>query len=151
VSASDLKRFACFADLSEEEREAFAEAVQEVDLEAGEEIFRRGEDADGMLLVASGRLRVAREQGGLEGTVGPGAVLGAVSLVAPGPREADVFADVASRVLWLPRSAYRRVAEDAPHAACRFVEHVLADFTCLVRPGLAQLLRSGVDPAGLEE
>ncbi len=110
--------------------------MQEVALEADEEIFRRGEEADGMLLVASGRLRLEREPGGLAGTVGPGAVLGALSLVVAGPREADVFADVASRVFWLPRSAYRRLSEDTPRAACRFMEHVLGDLTCLIRPGL---------------
>jgi CRP-like cAMP-binding protein len=147
MTGAELKGLPCFADLSEEEREAFAEALQEVSLEAGEEVFREGEEAEGMLVVLSGQLRVERDAGALRGSVGPGTVLGALSLVAPGPREASAVAERASRVLWLPRSAYRRVAEDAPRAACRFLEHVLADLVALLRPGLTHLLHVTVDPS----
>ena len=147
----ELKEFACFADLSDEEREVFADVVQELELAAGEEVFLEGEEADGLVLVCSGRLRIERSAGGFHGTVGAGAALGALSLVAPGPREACAVAETASRVLWLPRSAYRRVAEDEPRAACRFMESVIADFAALVRPGLAHFLPAVVDPSRPEE
>ena len=147
----ELKRFACFADLSDEEREFFADAFREVALDAGEEVFREGEEADGLLLVLSGRLRLERRAEGLSGEVGAGAALGALSLLAPGLREASVFAETQCRALWLPRAHYRRVADDAPRAACRFVEHLLADLVLLVRPGLAHFLRGAVDPSVSEE
>ena len=37
----ELKRFPCFADLSDEEREFFADAFREVVLDAGEEVLDR--------------------------------------------------------------------------------------------------------------
>lgn len=151
MTSLKLKEFACFSDLSDEEREVFADVMQEVELEAGEEVFREGDEADGVVLVCSGRLRLEREASGFWDSVGAGAALGALSLVVPGPREASALAETPSRVLWLPRSAYRRIAEDEPRAACRFVEQVLSDFVALVRPGLAHFLHAAVDPSGREE
>lgn len=146
MKGSALKGFACFADLSDEEREAFAEALNELELEAGEEIFREGDEADGLVLLVQGRLRLERRAEGLSGTLGPGAALGALSLVGVGRREVSAFADVPSRVLWLPRRAFHRVVEDSPRAAFRFVEHVLTELVAMVRPGLARLLDGAVDP-----
>lgn len=147
MNGVDLKAFACFGDLSEEEREVFGEAMQRITLDAGEEVFREGEDADGLILLVRGRLRLSRATPGLVGSLGPGETLGALSLVAAGPREASVVAETVSEILWLPRTAYRRVADEAPHAACRFVERVLADLTAMMRPGLTRFLRDAVDPA----
>jgi len=146
MNPPELKHFACFADLSDEEREVFAEVVEEVAIEAGEEIFREGEEADGLVLILRGRLRLERRTGGC-GAVGRGAILGALSLVAPGKREVTAVAETPSQVLWMSRSAYHRLAEDAPRAACRFLEHVLAEAVALIRPGLPSLLASAVDPS----
>ncbi len=55
--AAALKEFSCFAELSDEQRECFATAMQELVLDAGEEIFREGDDADGLLLLVEGPLR----------------------------------------------------------------------------------------------
>jgi len=146
VKASELKCFACFADLSQDEREAFADALVELDLASGESLFYEGDEGDGLLLLVTGRLRLARREPALSGSVGPGTALGAVSLVAPGPREATAVADGPCRVLWLKRAAFRRVVDDSPRGACRFVEHVLAETTALLRPGVGAMLARAVDP-----
>jgi CRP-like cAMP-binding protein len=146
LKGSELKGFACFSDLSDEERDVFADAVNELELEAGEEIFREGDEADGLVLLVHGRLRLERRAEGLSGMIGPGAALGALSLVGAGRREVSAFADVPCRVLWLPRRAFHRVAEDSPRAAFRFIEHVLTELVAMVRPGLARLLDGAVDP-----
>jgi CRP-like cAMP-binding protein len=146
LNGSELKGFACFGDLSDEERDAFADALNELELDAGEEIFREGDEADGLVLLVHGRLRLERREEGLSGTLGPGAALGALSLVGPGRREVSAFAEVPCRVLWLPRRAFHRVVEDSPRAAFRFVEHVLTELVAMVRPGLTRLLDDAVDP-----
>lgn len=151
MTGAELKDFACFEDLSEEDREVFAEAMRTLELAVGEEVFLEGDDADGMLLLVSGSLRVERREGGFQGSVGPGTVLGALSLVAPGPREASTTAETACRALWLPRTAYHRVAEDAPRAAGRFIERVLADLVAQIRPGLPLFLAGAVDPSAPAE
>lgn len=148
----DLKQFACLADLTEDEAEVFASALQAISLQPGEAVFQEGEEADGMLLLVTGRLRIERGGGQPQrGEVGAGAALGALSLFALGPREASVYAETHCTALWLSRSAYRRLADDAPHAACRFLEHLLADLATLVRPGLARLAEDAVDPSPGDE
>lgn len=149
--AAALKEFACFAELSDEQRESFATAMQELVLDEGEEIFREGDDADGLLLLVEGRLRLERRDPARTGTLGPGAALGAVSLVASGRREVSAFAAEGCRILWLPRSAWRRVAEDEPRAACRFLESALGELATLVRPDLAAAVAAGVDRRRDEE
>lgn len=151
MSGLALKDFPCFADLTDDERDAFAEICQELAVDAGEEVLVAGEEADGLVLLAAGRLRIESRGGEFAGTVGPGAALGALSLVAPGPREATAVATEACRVFWLPRTGFRRIADDAPHAALRFLEHVLADLAAMVRPGLGHFLAAAVDPARAPE
>ena len=150
MSGFALKAFGCFADLTDGEREAFSEVCQELAVDAGEQVFVSGEEADGLLLLAAGRLRIDG-RGDLSAVVGPGATLGALSLVVPGPREVSATALEPCRVFWLPRTGFRRIADDAPHAAVRFLEHVLADLVTAVRPGLPHLLAVAVDPAQTAE
>ena len=104
-----------------------------------------------MLLVASGRLRLERSSPPLRGELGPGATFGALSLLVPGRRELSAFAETRCALLWLPRAGYRRVASDAPRAACRFVEHLLGDLVVLARLAIPLVLSGSVDPSGREE
>jgi CRP-like cAMP-binding protein len=150
MSRDDLKRFACFSDLGEEECDAFSEACREITLERGDEVFVAGEEADGLLLLVEGRLGVEGPRGRVA-EVGPGAELGALSLIVPGAREVGVTALEACRVLWLARTAFRRLAEDTPHGALRFVERVLTDLVAAVRPELARWLDATVDPPSGDE
>jgi CRP-like cAMP-binding protein len=145
VSAVDLKRFALFEELSEEEREVLAEEIEGIELEPGDVLFREREEASGLLLVIEGRVRLESSRAGALGSVGPGTALGAVSLVAVGPREASAVADSACRVLLLRRSAFRRLVEDAPRAACRLAEAIACDAATLLRAGLEPLVRHAVD------
>jgi len=145
VSAVDLKRFALFEELSEEEREVLAEEIEGIELEPGDVLFREREEASGLLLVIEGRVRLESSRAGALGSVGPGTALGAVSLVAVGPREASAVADSACRVLLLRRSAFRRLVEDAPRAACRLAEAIACDAATPLRAGLEPLVRHAVD------
>lgn len=146
MTPAELGRFACFADLGDEEREGVAALLREVVLDPGETLFVEGDEANGLFLVSSGRLRLARRMPPCRGTVGEGAVLGALSLVAAGPREATAVAEGACRVLWLPRSAFRRLVEDAPRAACRLLESVVSDLAVQLRSVVPGMLSSAVDP-----
>jgi len=147
VSAVDLKRFALFEELSEEEREVLADEVERIELEPGDVLFREQEEASGLVLVLEGRVRLESSRAGELGSVGPGTALGAVSLVAVGPREASAVADSACSIFLLRRSTFRRLAADAPRAACRLAEAIARDAAALLRAGLEPLVRNAVDRA----
>jgi CRP-like cAMP-binding protein len=139
VRGPELKRVALFAELSEEEREALAEHLAPVELEAGEQLFREGQESEGLVVVEHGGLELRSSRAGVLGPVRAGACLGAASLVAAGPREATAVASEASRVLVLSRESFHRLADDAPRAACRILETAFADFAGALRAGLDRL------------
>jgi CRP-like cAMP-binding protein len=145
VSAVDLKRFALFEELSEEEREVLADGIERIELEPGDVLFREQEEGSGLVLLVEGRVRLESSRVGELGSVGPGTALGAVSLVAVGPREASAVAESACSILLLRRSAFRRLVEDTPRAACRLAEAIARDAAALLRAGLEPLVRNAVD------
>jgi CRP-like cAMP-binding protein len=150
VSAVELKRFTLFEELSEEEREVLSEEIERIELEPGDVLFREHEEASGLVLLVEGRVRLESQRAGELGSVGPGSALGAVSLVTVGPREASAIAESECSIFLLRRSAFRRLADDAPRAACRLAEAIARETAAFLRAGLEPLVRSAVDRAQTE-
>lgn len=144
MRAEALKPFALFADLDEDERDAFARRLVERRLQPGELAFREGSEGEGLILLASGRLRLrSRRKQGVVGTLEGPAQLGLAALVAAGPREATAVAEGACTLYLLARADFDRLIDDAPGAACRVA--------CAVAAELAALARECADPlAGVE-
>jgi CRP/FNR family cyclic AMP-dependent transcriptional regulator len=141
----DLKRFTLLADLAEDEREKLAEELEELRLEEGTVLFDEGDPGEGLLFVAEGGLRVQSSRTPDSAALGPGASLGALALVVTGPREARAEATSRSRLLVLPRSAFRRFADAEPRAACRLLEAILRDTARLGREALDSVGPGAVD------
>jgi CRP-like cAMP-binding protein len=133
VSVADLEGFPLLAQLDDAERGAVEDELEPLDLAAGISLFREGEPADGALFVAEGRVRVHSPRAGLDAELGEGEALGTLSLVVDGPREATAETVSRTRIWRLSRSAYRRLAEVAPTAACRLLEGILRDCAATVR------------------
>jgi CRP-like cAMP-binding protein len=141
----ELKQFAVFADLSESEQEEVAAQLVERRLDPGETLFQEGEEGNGLVLVASGSLRLASRRHPEPATVQAGASLGGLSLFAIGVREITVVAVEAARVFVLPRAGYRRLVADCPRAACRLAETLLGEVAGSVR-SLVDQVAAAVDP-----
>ena len=135
-----LKRFELLSSLGDEERGLLDELLEEIDLEAGEPLFKEGHESEGLVLVERGTLRLESERGDLAGKLGAGGELGALSLIALGMREVTAIASEPTRVLVLSRSAFLRFAEDAPRGGCRLLEAVLAATAGLLRQQLDRLV-----------
>ncbi|HVH06136.1 MAG TPA: cyclic nucleotide-binding domain-containing protein [Myxococcota bacterium] len=134
--APDLKVFAIFADLSEDERELVADMLTRMELDPGDQLFAEGAESEGLVLVERGSVALNSGRAGALGLLMAGDSIGAASLVAVGTREATAIASEPACVLILSRESYRRLAEDAPRAACRMLEVALADLASAVREGL---------------
>ena len=65
-----------------------------------------------------------------------GDALGGLALVRMGKRAATAVCEEPSRLAWLDRSSYRRLADDYPRTACRLMEAILAGFAADVREAL---------------
>jgi lysophospholipid hydrolase len=139
VSERELKRFALFAELGENELELLDDLLEPVSVRAGQQLFREGQEADGLLLLHAGRLRFESARAGDLGEVEPGAEMGAFSLVVAGRREATAVAAEDVELFRLSRTAFHRFAEDSPRGACRVLEAALRELAGSLRKGLDRL------------
>lgn len=137
--SDDLARFELLAGLGAEERRAVAEELEWLCFDADTVIFREGEPADGLLLLFEGEVRLTSSGADGEGTCGPGAAFGAISLVLAGERRACVEARTACRVLRLRRDCFQRLVRTAPRAACQLLEGIVRESADLVRGALDEL------------
>ncbi len=142
MTPGDLKRFPMLAELSDEDREALFELLDLHTFRSGRSIYRETAEADSLVLIASGAVRLSSRRGENLGTLGQGSILGGASLVTMGQREATVKAEVDCEVLMLPRASYRRLVEDYPRTACRLTEAIAADLAALLRESLDPLAES---------
>jgi CRP-like cAMP-binding protein len=148
VSGAELAKFPLLAQLAESEREAVADELEPAEFAAGIPLFREGEPADGAWFVAEGRVRVHVRGVGV--AFGPGEVLGTLSLVVDGPREASAETLSHTRVWRLSRNAYRRLVAAMPATACRLLEGIVREHAGAVREEVrresAPRRRTPVDP-----
>ncbi|MFI5143574.1 MAG: Crp/Fnr family transcriptional regulator [Thermoanaerobaculales bacterium] len=104
-----LGRVALFAELEPVELDALARAAERREFARDEAIFAVNEAADGLYVIASGRVKVCvSSAGGRElilATLGPGQFFGDMALLDDAPRSASV-------VTQLPTVAYRIKRED---------------------------------------
>ncbi len=146
MSADRLKRFAILSSLVEEDRAVLDELLDEIDLEAGEPLFQEGHESEGLVLVERGALRLESRRVRQAGKITVGGDLGALSLIAVGVREVTAVASEPTRVLVLSRSSFMRLSDDAPRAAARLLEAVLADTAAQLRQGLDRLAPTEPSP-----
>src|SRR6185436_18328906 len=110
--AAALKAMDLCRTLSSAELDAIAAIVATRDVAAGKDLFREGDPGDGLFLVIAGEIDVTKRAPGGEhllARLGPGGVLGEMSLVTADARSATGRALVDSRVLHLPAAGFRAV------------------------------------------
>lgn len=146
MTAADLKRFALFAEFSEEEREYVVALLEERKLPDGKSIFREGAESDGLVLLHEGRMKLkSKRTGAIVGIVEAPFQMGAASLFSLGNREVSALATGPATVWLLPRSGLARLSGDAPLAAFRLAEAVVGELAGLVRQRLDSLAAQGED------
>ncbi|HKZ54079.1 MAG TPA: cyclic nucleotide-binding domain-containing protein [Anaerolineales bacterium] len=96
-SPIDLLRMAHFLrDLDDSEIEHLATALQPVDLDAGQEVFRQGDRPDALFFVSSGEVEVLRSETGKPqrrvGMLVVGDTLGEIEMIYRQPRQATIRA-----------------------------------------------------------
>jgi len=127
LKAMDLCRTLSGADL-----DAITAIVETRDVAAGTDLFREGDRGDGLFLVISGEINVTKRAPGGEhllARLGPGGVLGEMSLVTADPRSATGRAFVDTRVIHMPAARFRDLlAADsvAAHKIVAAIAEVLA-------------------------
>ena len=140
-----LGRFQLLTELIEDDRKSLAEFLTERELDSGSTLFRTGEEAEELYLVARGSLAI-KSEGQMVGELGAGEVIGALCLVHAGLRECDAVALEATQLLCLSRESYLRLRSDFPALALKLEEAILRSFSSLVRNFLVEARAPGAAP-----
>jgi CRP-like cAMP-binding protein len=129
-----LRRSALFADFDDEKMESLAAPFSEVQFRPDQVLIESRTPGAGLFVIVEGTVVV--EAGGLERELGPGEVIGEISLVEDdGLRRARVVAQGPVRCLALSRPEFDRMLEAEPELAEAMRE--------LARERLAELEASG--------
>jgi EmrB/QacA subfamily drug resistance transporter len=106
-----LRAVPLFAELGDEALDELASHAGTIRVQAGETLFSRGDAADALYVVVSGRLEVLLEDASPEvlRVMGPGAVVGELALLADTPRSASIRARRDSELLQLRREDFDRL------------------------------------------
>jgi CRP-like cAMP-binding protein len=111
--------------------------MEERTLQSGDDVFRAGDEAEELLLLVDGHVRL-EIKGVSMGRTGPGDVLGGASLVSIGNRECDAIAETPLALLVLSRESYLRLRSDAPQLALDLQEAILREFAGVVRGSVCE-------------
>ena len=151
--AAALRGMALCRALTGAELAAIAAIVEPREIAAGKELFREGDPGDGLFLVVAGEIDVIKR--GQRGDrslarLGPGGVLGEMSLITADARSATGRAMVDSRVLRLPAQPFRALLGEGSTAALKIaaaIAEILARRVATMN-SLVLELADKVDPAG---
>jgi len=107
------------------ERAALAEAMVERRVRMGVELIQEGKLDEDLYVILSGQVEVTRHTvsaGGVRvmGTLGPGSLIGLVSLIVPGPRSSTCTAVTDLVVGVLPKSAFSLIFAASSGFSLRF-------------------------------
>jgi CRP-like cAMP-binding protein len=114
-----------FSGLSPEDRNDLLPRFEPVLLQAGDTFIRQGEDNQFLWVLVSGRCIVTAGANEIA-RLGPGGVVGEISLVARKPATADVVTAEPCSLLRLPRAEFEQVAAKYPELLAEVYKLVVA-------------------------
>jgi CRP-like cAMP-binding protein len=130
--APGLARCRVLRDLTGDEILALSLLVEARQVRAGDPLFREGDEADEVIVIAEGAVRLERARETL-GVLGSGEMLGGVCLTSVGQRGCDAIAEEDVELLALSRGAYLQLRSDHPSVALALHEGLLRELAQSVR------------------
>lgn len=122
-----LRRINILADLKDAQLAQLVEYLEYQECPRRTVVVKQGEPGDAMYLVLNGEFRARTMATGREtilATYSLGNFFGETALLEPGPRSADVVANVDSAVLRLSTPSFERLTREAPNLATPFLRAV---------------------------
>jgi CRP-like cAMP-binding protein len=112
ASAESLRKSQLFAPFDDETLERLARPFHEVELPANQVLIEPRTAGAGLFVICDGTVEVEAHE--LRRELGPGEVVGEISLVADGTRRARVVTKTAVRCLALSRDDFEHLAAEEP-------------------------------------
>jgi len=132
-----LNRIPLFQGLSLEEIAVLDQYLGEMELAAGEAVFREGEKGDFVCFVTAGELEVIKQSLNAGVTtmalLGKGRSIGEMALIDELPRSATVQARSDARLTLLSRSAFEALSREAPEIGIKILKHLARSLSLSLR------------------
>jgi len=125
-----------FEGFTQDQLRLLAFGAETTRLSQDKKLYREDDEADSAYVVVSGRIVLYREVDGepvTVGTVGEGAMLGELALIADTKRLTSAAAETDAEVLRLNRKMFRRILEEYPETAQFLHERISEDLQAMVR------------------
>ncbi|MCK5778699.1 MAG: cyclic nucleotide-binding domain-containing protein [Rhodospirillales bacterium] len=127
-----------FPKLTDEERDWLVANAETLNYNSGDTIIAEGEVVDSLLLIKSGFLRVTRVYldeicAEFAGPLGPGEVIGEMSLMDGKGASANIVADGPAEILTVPKAILLEKLNSDISFAARFYESLFLDVTRKLR------------------
>jgi len=146
-----------FAELDATHLQALAERLRPRALKRGEVLFREGDGGRELYIVRAGTVLVSKPVLGrveqVLARLGPGELLGDMSLFDGEPRSATATAESDAAVLCLDPEGLRLLTEASPRTAAAFFFQLVRVFTGRLRESgnlVAEVTRWGLEATGLD-
>jgi CRP-like cAMP-binding protein len=124
-----LRRVPIFLTLSESQSSLLASAVVKRNFKRGEVILEAGENLGSLVIILSGQVRVmlAEDDGkqAVIATLGPGEVVGEMSILDGAPQSASVIADTSVDALLLSQTAFLHCVQTNTHLAIALLQNLV--------------------------
>jgi signal transduction histidine kinase len=123
-----LHRVPLFAELDEEDLQGVAASGKPVDLAEGEVLAGEGEPGDALFVIVSGELQVVKRSRTTDvpiAVLGPGEIVGEMSIFEAQPRMASVRAVSATRVIRIERDEIVELLRTRPTATLSMLRTVM--------------------------
>lgn len=116
-----ISRVPLFAGLNEQQFAALASRASQASLRRGEVLFEEGEQGDRLFIVTEGKIKLGHSSNdgreSLIAILGPGEIIGELTLFDPGPRSTTATAVSSATLLSLDHSDLSALLDQSPEAA----------------------------------
>ncbi|MDO5672964.1 MAG: Crp/Fnr family transcriptional regulator [Actinomycetaceae bacterium] len=120
-----LSRLPLFEGLDEADKTALIDKMGQVTLRRSEILFTEGDDGDRLFVVTEGKVKLGHASSdgreNLLAVLGPGEMLGELTLFDPGPRSGTATAIAPTTLVWLAHSDLMVFLETRPSMAKHFL------------------------------
>lgn len=121
MDSNVLANVELFKGLTDDDRAALAALMDETSLKRGESLFQEGDDGDHLYLVVEGKVKLSHTANdgreNLIAVLGPGEIIGELSLFDLEPRSSTVTAIAPTKLYTLSHATMREYIENHPKLA----------------------------------
>ena len=125
-----------FASFTPDQLRLLAFGAENMRLAQGQMLYEAGAHADGAFVVAAGSVGLFREDAEGEriilASVGPGAMLGELALIADAVRPTGAMAVEETELVRLSRRLFHRILQEYPELAAALRDHIAEDLASMV-------------------